>query len=197
MVHDRHLSPVKFLLHLLLMTALSALAGAAWVAHRPVSVTAVPEAKAGAKPRDLVDHLKQAAIKGSGIVEINEAELNRHLQRVLTARIEPPLTRWARFTALSADLEPDVAHLTMVWDVMGHPKTATVDLRVERQEKVFRVEVTGGAYGHLMVPRGLLRPLAPVLRHLSDVLNDEIQALFQMNEVSVAQNKLVLDPRFP
>lgn len=179
------------------MTALSALAGAAWVAHRPVSVPALPVTKAGAKPRDLVDDLKQAAIKGSGMVEISEVELNRHLQKVLAARVQPPLTRWVRFAALHVDLEPEVARLNLVWEVSGHRSTATLDLKVERQEKVFRVEVVGGAYGHLTVPRGFLRPLAPVLRRLSDVLNDEIQALFQMNEVSVAQNKLVLDPRFP
>ncbi len=195
MVHDRQ--SVKFLFHFLLMTTLSALAGAAWVAHRPAPVPVPVVPKAGAKPRDLVDDLKQAAIKGSGIVEISEGELNRHLGRVLTAQVQPPLSDWAKFEVLHVDLEPDVANVTLVWDVKGHRSTATVALKVVRLEKVFRVEVVGGAYGHLPVPRGLLRPLAPALRGLSDVLNDEIQALFQMNEVAIAQNKLVLDPHFP
>ena len=180
------------------MTALSALAGAAWVAHRPAPVKAQPDVvKAGVKPRDIMDELKQAAIKGSGMVEINEGELNRHLGRVLTARVTPSLGGWVKFDRLHVDLEPEVAHVTMMWDLHGHRSTATVDLKVERREKVFRIEVIGGAYGHLAVPRGFLRPLVPALRGLSEALHEEIQALFQMNEVTVAQNKLVLDPRYP
>jgi hypothetical protein len=35
------------------------------------------------------------------------------------------------------------------------------------------------------------------LQSLSETLHEEIQALFQMNEVRIAQDKLVLDPRFP
>jgi len=159
---------------------------------------APPEAvKAGAKARDIMDDLKQAAIKGSGIVEINEGELNRHLGRVLDARVAPSLGQWVKFERLNVDLEPEVAHITMMWDLHGHRSTATVDLKVERLEKVFRIEVVGGAYGHLAVPRGLLRPLVPALRGLSEALHEEIQALFQMNEVTFAQNKLVLDPRYP
>ncbi len=179
------------------MTALSALAGAAWVAHRPAAIRTFDSAKPGAKTHDLVDELKQAAIKGSGIVEINEAELNRHLGRVLTAKMAPALAQAVKFDRLNVDLEPETAHVTFVWNMLGHPSTATVDLKVQRLEKVFRVEVVGGAYGHLRVPRGFLRPLAPALRGISEALHDEIQALFQMNEVTFAQNKLVLDPRFP
>ena len=195
MVHVARL--VKFLFHLLLLTLLSALAGAAWVAHRPADMSVPEVGRPGAKPRDLVDDLKQAAIKGSGLVEVGEAELNRHLAKVLGSQVPASLAAWARFERLKIDIEPDMAHLTLAWEVAGHRSTATVDLRVVRLEKVFRIEVVGGAYGHLQVPRGLLRPLAPVLRGLSDVLHEEITALFQMNRVTFAQNKLVLDPRFP
>ena len=181
----------------MLLTALSALAGAAWVAHRPVTVPTGVAVKKGNKHRDLVDDLKQTAIKGSGVFEISEAELNRHLEKVLAAKIQVPLNRWVRFESLSMELEAEVAHLTIVWDISGHRSTATVDLSVKRLEKIFRVEVVGGAYGHLKVPRGLLRPLYPALRGLSEVLQEEIQALFQMNQVRVAVDKLVLDTRFP
>jgi hypothetical protein len=194
-VHDQR--PVKFLFHLLLLLALSALTGAAWVAHRPAVLQASAALKEGTKPRDLVDDLKQAAIKGSGIVEISEAELNRHLSKVLTARMKAPLDQWASFDHLHLDLKTDVASATLAWKVAGHLSTVTVDLSVARLDKVFRIEVVGGAYGHLQVPRGLLRPLAPALNGLSMALEEEIQALFQMNQVRVAEDKLVLDPRFP
>ncbi|MDZ4289061.1 MAG: hypothetical protein U0984_13925, partial [Prosthecobacter sp.] len=104
--------------------------------------------------------------------------------------------RWVKFQRLAVDLEPELAHVTLVWDVQGHPSTVTVDLRILRNEKSFRVEVLGGSYGHLQVPRGMLRPLAPMLETLSRALEPDIQALFQMNQVRVAKDKLVLDPRF-
>ena len=194
-MHDRR--PVKFLFHLLLLIALSALTGAAWVAHRSVVVLTETAVKEGGKYRDLVDDLKQTAIKGSGVIEISEAELNRHLAKVLAAKMQGPLSRWVRFESLSMELGADVAHATLTWDISGHRSTATVDLNVKRMEKIFRVEVVGGAYGHLKVSRGLLRPLSPALRSLSEVLQEEIQALFQMNQVRIAEGKLLLDPRFP
>jgi hypothetical protein len=42
-----------------------------------------------------------------------------------------------------------------------------------------------------------MRPLRPALISLSAVLKEEIQALFQMNQVRIAEGKLSLDPRFP
>jgi hypothetical protein len=188
---------VRFLFYLLLTATLSALTGAAWVAHRPALIKPHQELKGNAKPRDLVDDLKQAVIKGSSLVEISEGEVNRHLARVLSAKANVRLDSWVKFERLHVDLKPEVAEVTLVWDMHGHRSTATVDLTVSRLEKVFRVEVTGGAYGHLRVPRGLLRPLSPALQSLSETLHEEIQALFQMNEVRIAQDKLVLDPRFP
>ncbi|HYF35569.1 MAG TPA: hypothetical protein VD994_09795 [Prosthecobacter sp.] len=189
---------MRFLFHLLLLVGLSALAGAAWVAHRPVAVaplTPAPPAK-GNRPRDVVDELRQAAIKRSAPLEISEQDLNRHLASVLAGPVREPLGEWAKFERIAVELEPDLARLTLVWDVHGQRSTVTVDLTVERQEKSFRVQVVGGSYGHLEVPRGLLRPLAPMLRKLSQALEPDINALFQMNQVRVAKDKLVLDPRF-
>jgi hypothetical protein len=193
-VHDDH--PVKFLLNLLLTTALSALAGAAWVAHRPLTLPAVVVKEPG-KATDMLDDIKQATIKGSAEIEISEAELNRHLEKVLTARMADAFGKSVRFEKLHLNLDPGVAHATLAWDIAGNRQTATVDLTVTHLDKVFRVEVVGGAYGHLQVPRGLMRPLRPALMSLSTTLKEEIQTLFQMNQVRIAEGKLSLDPRFP
>ncbi|MBV6497949.1 MAG: hypothetical protein CJBNEKGG_00163 [Prosthecobacter sp.] len=195
LVHDP--GPVRFLSHLILMTALSALSGAAWVAHRPAPIPSLPEARPEGRQRDLVDDLKQASIKGAGILEVSQAEINRHLARVLTARTDESLGSRVKLEAVRVELLEDLAKVTVVWNVLGHRSTVTLDLAVNRLEKVFRIEVVGGAYGHLPVPRGMLRPLAPVLRGLGEALRPEIQALFQMNQVTIAPGKLLLDPRFP
>lgn len=188
---------MKFLFHLLLLIGLSALTGAAWVAHRPTAIAPVEPAKPGARQRELVDDLKQAAIKRSAVFEVSEAELNRHLAKTLKGNLPLPAGEWATFERLALELEPEIAHATLVWKVRNHLSTATVDFRIARQEKSFRVEVVGGRYGHLEVPHGLLRPLAPALEKLATTLQEEIQALFQMNQIQLAQDKLVLDPRFP
>jgi hypothetical protein len=193
-VHDDY--PVKFLLNLLLMTALSALAGAAWVAHRPRALPTVILKDHG-KAVDMTDEIKQAVIKGSAEIEISETEINRHLEKVLTARMAASLEKSVRFEKLHFDFDPGIAHATLVWDIAGQRQTATMDLAITHLDKVFRVEVIGGAYGHLQVPRGLMRPLRPALISLSTVLKEEVQALFQMNQVRIAEGKLLLDPRFP
>lgn len=193
-MHD--LRPVKFLLHLILLGALSALTGAALVAHRPADLPSPAQPKEGSRPRDLVDELRQAAIKGSSVVEVTEDELNRHLKKVLTSRTKAPLNDWVQWEALAFQLKPDVAQMHIAWRVADHRSTATIDFGLKRLDKVFRIEVLGGSYGHLQVPRGFLRPVMPALKSLAIVLEQEIQALFQMNQVRVADGKLVLDPRF-
>lgn len=195
LVHDP--GPVRFLSHLFLMTVLSALSGAAWVAHRPAILPPLPEPRHEGRHRDLVDEMKQASIKGAGVLEVSQAEINRHLARVLAASLHESLGGRVKMEAVRVDLQDELAHVIVVWNVLGHRSTVTVDLAVKRLEKVFRIEVAGGAYGHLPVPRGMLRPLAPVLRGLGEALSPEIQALFQMNQVNIARGKLLLDPRFP
>lgn len=189
--------PVKFLLNLCLLVALSALAGAAWVAHRPGTLPPVEPPRPGARQRELVDDLKQAAIKRSAVFEISEAEINRHLAKTLTARMARESGQVVHFERLAVKLEPDKARLILAWNLKGHLSTAEVDFRINRQDQAFRAEVVGGAYGHLRVPHGLLRPLNPALEKLAKALREEIQALFQMNQIQIAQDKLVLDPRFP
>lgn len=188
---------VKFLFHLLLLATLSALTGAAWVAHRALPLPDVPPARQEGRQRDLVDELKQASIKGAVVTEVTEAELNRHLARVLAGKMQDSLGGRVKFEALRVQFTPGVARVILAWKVMGWRSTAAVDLTVRRLDKVFRVEMAGGSYGHLEVPRGLLRPLAPALGGLARVLQPEIQALFQMNQITIAQGRVLLDPRFP
>lgn len=171
--------------------------GAAWVAHRPVDLVPIEAPKPGARQRELVDDLKQAAIKRSALFEIGEAEINRHLAKTLAGKLSSPAEQWGDFESLQVKLDQDIAHATLSWIIQGHRQTATIAFRVERLDQTFRVEVIGGQYGHLKVPHGLLRPLTPAMEKLAIVLQEEIQALFQMNQIRIAQGKLLLDPRFP
>ncbi|WP_395747229.1 hypothetical protein [Prosthecobacter sp.] len=187
---------IRSLFKILRFLGVSLLAGAAWVAHRPAELpkTAAPSA---AKADDLLDSLHQTTIKRTAVIEISEADINRHLMTTLAGKIPGMLGGWVAFDGARVDLEPDSARVVLIWKIHGYTRTASVDLAIHRDEKNFRVEVLRGAYGHLQMPRGMMRPLDPSLRALADALAPEIRALFQMTQITIAKDKLVLDPRFP
>ncbi len=187
----------RFLLQSLRLTLLSALGGAAWVAHRPEALPpSAPVAESG-KEIDLLDDLRQAAIKRATVVTITEADLNRYLASKLPNRVLGTMERAFSLHGVRVDLEPGVAHVILVWDIYGYTRTARVDLAIERIDDHFHVEMLGGAFGHLRLMRGLMRPLFPTLDTVTDALDQEIQALFQMTQITLAKDKLVLDSRFP
>ena len=181
---------------ILRLVLLSALGGAAWVAHRPEPLPAAAPLVEKAKAPDLLDDLRQASIKRAGIIEVKEADLNRYLSSILPGRLGSTLESWMKIVDARADLEPGKARIILVWNILGHPRTASVDLVVQRVGDHFHVEMLGGALGHLGLPRGFMRPLDPALRVVADALDPEIRALFQMTQITVAKDKLVLDSRF-
>lgn len=187
---------IRHLFQTLRLLGISLLAGAAWVAHRPADLPKVA-APSAAKADDLLDMMRQTTIKRAAVMEISEAEINRHLATTLAGKIPGVLGGWVAFDGARLDLEPDRARLFLIWKIQGYTRTTSVDLTISRDDKDFRVEVLRGAYGHLQMPRGMMRPLHPSLEALAEALEPEIRALFLMNKITIAKDKLVLDPRFP
>lgn len=193
---------MNFFLQLLQLLTFSALCGALWVAQRPIIDEAQPShpppptSENARRPRDVLDDLKQAAIKRSAIFEITEPDLNLHLNRVVSGDTTT-VASYVVFEHLYLRLHADEAHAILQWRVFGKPRTVSFTFRIVRLENRFRVTLTGGSYGHLRVPRGLMRPMLPALDSIGQVLSEEIQALFQMNQIQLAEGRLVIDPRFP
>lgn len=185
----------RFVFQTLRLLLLSALGGAAWVAHRPEALPDVAPEKG--READLLGDLNQAAIKRATVIELKETDLNRYLATTLNARISNVMGNGFRLNGARLDLEPGIARVVLVWMFYGHPRTASVDLVVRRVDDHFHVEMLGGAFGHLHLPRGMMRPLQPTLQVVADALDPEIRALFQMTQITVAKDKLVLDSRFP
>ncbi len=185
----------RFFFKLTRLLLLSALGGAAWVAHRPERLPAVAVEKV--REQDLLDELRQAALKRSSMLEIPEAALNRYLTAVLPQRVGSQMADWVRLQDTRVDLEDGRAHVVIAWDVRGFQRTASIDLAITRRGENFHVEVLSGAVGHLKLPRGLMRPLHPTLQVVADALDAEIRALFQMTQITLGKDKLVLDSRFP
>ncbi|MBL9129951.1 MAG: hypothetical protein JNG86_02055 [Verrucomicrobiaceae bacterium] len=187
----------RFLFQSLRLLALSALGGAAWVAHRAETLPPVAAPAEKGKENDVLGDLRQAAIKRTTIIEIKEAELNRYLAATLSTRIGGEMGQGFRLNGVRVDLEPGQARVVLVWEFYGHPRTASIDLVVRRVDDHFHVEMLGGAFGHLRLPRGMMRPLYPTLDTVTSALDQEIKALFQMTQITLAKDKLVLDSRFP
>ncbi len=190
---------MKLLRQIFLLLLLSALSGAVWVAHRPAHWSALDTtAPPRPPPLGVFEQMDQARIKRSAPFEISEARLNQHLQQQLQPLVsEPFLARWLRAEAPAIALKNDLAELRLRWTLGGHHLTdLTVQLRVLREADSFRIDILSGAYGRLRVPRGLLHPVKPLLAQLSAALQPEIDVLFQMNHIRIAEHKLLLDPRF-
>jgi len=185
----------RLLFNLLRLLLLSALGGAAWVAHRAETL---PELPAAAKPReqDVLEELRLAAIKRATAFEISEADINRHLAAVMPTRIGSRAEGWFRLQDTRVELEEGRAHVVIVWDVRGLRRTASIDLTIRREAENYHVEVLHGAIGHLRLPRGMMRVLDPTLRVITDALDAEIKALFQMTQITFGKDKLLLDSRF-
>ena len=190
---------LKTVRHSLLLLLFSSLTGAAWVAHRPALWPALQELDATKKPAlGVVDQLSQAAIKRSAPFEITEARLNQHLASQLKTRPRwAAASSWWRLEAPQFDLQEDLAVLRLRWHLADrHSCDLTVHLKLGQEAGQFRIEVVEGAYGRLRVPRGLLHPAKAVLAELAEVLRPEVEALFAMNQVIIAEDKLLIDPRF-
>ncbi len=187
---------IRHLLQTLRLLGISLLAGAAWVAHRPADLPKAAAPSAG-KADDLLDMMRQTIIKRAAVMEISEAEINRHLATTLAGKIPGALGGWVAFEGARIDLEPNNARLILIWKIKGYTRTASVDFAISRDDKDFHVVVLRGAYGHLQMPRGMMRPIYPSLEALAGALDPEIRALFQMTQITIAKDKLVLDPSFP
>jgi hypothetical protein len=184
------------LIQTLRLLVLSGLGGAAWVAHRPEILSFITPLVQKGKEFDLLDDLRQASIKRASLIEIHEPDLNRYLSATLPARLGSKLEKWVRLTDMRVDLEPGKAHVILVWELFGYRRTASVDLVIQRVGEHFHVEMLGGSLGHLRLPRGMMRPLEPALGTVAEALDPEIRALFQMTQITLAKDKLVLDSRF-
>ncbi len=190
---------MKALRHTLLLLVFSALSGAAWVAHRPAGWAELQRLDPKRKPPlGVLDQLGQAAIKRSAPFEISEARLNDHLRATLApAMAAGARNGWLTLECPQVDLQQDLAVLRLRW-LLGarHACELTVNLALSREDGFYRVEVMSGAYGRLRVPRGLLHPARNALARLAVALEPEINALFQMNQVRIVEDKLLIDPRF-
>jgi hypothetical protein len=147
-------------------------------------------------PPDLLGRMEQAAWRRNATVELTEADVNRYLARVISGRERGPTATAARFERVALDFEPGKCRVIFSWSVAGRDTaSATLDFTLQREGENFIVEPRQGSYGRLPVFRGMMCALMPAMESLCTALDDEIHAVFQMNQIKFDHDKVVLDPR--
>jgi hypothetical protein len=190
---------LRFLINVFLVLWMGLLTAAAIQSHRSADwskVKVTVPTKGREAPLDLLSHMEQVAWRRNASVEISEGEVNRYLARVISGRQHGPTSTAAKFERVALDFEPDQCRVIFSWNVSGHGTTsATLNFTLARNGENFVVEPHSGSYGRLPVFRGMMCALMPALDSLCVALNDEIRAVFQMNQIRFRQDKVFLDPR--
>lgn len=168
------------------------------------------------KARDLKVVLKNAIDRGYPLT-LTEQEINLYLKQTLAARQGGLLEKAVELKSVCVRLADGRAEIIMERSVMGKPMTLsmfvrvkqTLDVRgrtqtsVQREGGPFLPEVPrlaqfvkGGRFGSLVVPQGYLKLVVPAYGKLAKLYQDEIHLAFEeMSRITIAEDKLVLDPR--
>ncbi len=195
---------LRFLGNLLLTLWLAFLTAAAVESHRPAKLDGVegltPAAKANAP--DLLDRMEQAVWHRNNSLEITETDINRYLATAVSGSQKGISSSLASFDRVAINLiparkdRPQSCVLWFRWTSFGIPCTASMEFTLKRERENFVIEPVRGTFGRLPVFRGALTALIPGCRSLVTAFDEEIHALFQMNQITFVENKVVLEPRF-
>ncbi len=189
---------LRFLLNVLITAWLGFLAAAAIQAHRPANLSDVQGLDATEKPpaSDILDRIEQAIWRRNAPLELGEAEVNHYLASSLTGTQQYPSSLLTKFDRVAVSFKPGLCRVWLCWTIAGRPMTAALDFTVTRDKRNFVVEPCGGSLGRLTVFRGALATLIPSMRSLCHALDEEIHAVFKMNQIRFESHKIMLDPRF-
>lgn len=168
------------------------------------------------KARDLRAVLKNAVDKNYPVT-LTEDEINQYLRQTLAAKQGGLLEKQVALDGVSVRLEDGRAEIITERTIAGQPVTLSMYVRVEQTIDVKgkiktsiareggpylpqapRLErlVKGGRFGQLVIPQGFLLLVLPGFEKLAKVYETELHLGFEeMSRITLADGKLVLDPR--
>lgn len=194
---------IRFLGNLLLTLWLAFLVAVVVESHRPATFEGVQDlATAKSIAPDLLDRMEQSVWHRNQALEISEAEINRYLATAVSGSQKGLSSTWASFDRVAVNFlparkdRPQSCVVWFRWTSFGIPCTASIEFTLKREQSNYVIEPVRGTFGRLPVFRGALAVLIPGCRSLVGVFDEEIHTLFQMNQITFAENKVILDPRF-
>lgn len=204
------------LFFLILLAAACGLGAAVYQVAQPQDLSDIsgyaPLAK-GAPAREMKTVLQNSIDRGYPVT-LTESEINRWLERVLSAKQTGPLADRISLEGVFVRLDDGVAEIIMERKVMGRPFTVSMFLQIEQTQgpRGIRTEVLlhggpyheslpnpprGGRFGRLVVPQGFLILVLPAYQKLAAVFSEEIHLVEEMLRINIEKNRLVLNPREP
>jgi hypothetical protein len=194
---------IRFLGNLLLTLWLSFLVAAVVESHRPAALEGVQgldSAKVSAP--DLLDRMEQSIYHRNAPLDLSEAEINRYLATTVSGSQKGVTSHLAGFDRVALSFRPAQKNtpqscvVWFQWTSFNLPCTASIEFTLKREKNTYVIEPVRGSLGRLPVFRGALATLIPGCRSLCAAFDEEIHALFQMNQITFGKNKLMLEPRF-
>ena len=189
----------RFFIRLTTLMLLSALTAAAVLFHRADDLSKISRKPSQALEKiDLAEGITQVVIKQSGKQLLDEGDINHFLATRLKTQQEGPLAGTVQPLEVLCDLHEASGTLYFCWKGLSYPQQfqASVDFTVGRRGPDLVMDITGGHYGRLWVPKILLSPLRPALESLAAACQPELQAFLSLPKLGIAKEKLVLDPSF-
>jgi len=189
----------RFFIRLTTLMLLSALSAAAVLFHRADDLSKISRKPSQALEKiDLAEGITQVVIKQSGKQLLDEGDVNHFFATRLKLRQEGLTTDLAQPQEILCDLHEAGGTLYFCWKGVRYPQPfqASMDFTVGRRGPDLVMDVTGGHYGRLWVPKVLLSPLRQALKALAAACQPELNALLSLPKLSIAKEKLVLDPSF-
>ena len=181
-------------------------------------------AAVGKSSRNLKEVLKNSS-DGAYPLKLSEEEINLYLRDTLAFKQAGFLGEWVDIEDVAVRLEEDRAEVIIVRSVAGYPLTLSMYIRIEQIEqpdgrittRIFRnggpyqewlpKPGIGGRFGKLPVPEGFLLTVMPSFQQLAGVYREvpesgkrgkpvkEVDFIEDMARISIADGKLLLDPR--
>ena len=153
---------------------------------------------------DLLDRMEQSIYHRNAPMNLTEAEINRYLATTVSGSQKGITSRLAGFDRVALSFRPAQKNAAQScvawfqWTSFNLPCTASIEFTLKTREKHLRGRAGGVAsLGRLPVFRGCAGgTLIPACRSLCAAFDEEIHALFQMNQIAFQKNKVILEPRF-
>ena len=196
---------LRFLANILVTGWLAFLTAAAFESHRPADFSKVTglDTPPKASGPDLLDRIEQSVWNRNTPLVVTEAEANRYLANAIHGRQVGASRRLAEFDRIALSFHgeengsPAFCRVWLLWKSNNDEKrTASLDFTLRREKQQYVIEPQRGMLGRLPVFRGALATLVPGLDNLCSALDEEIHAIFQMNQIRFEKGRVLLDPRF-
>ena len=190
---------LRILIKVVILGFLSAYAAATILVHCPADLSKIRGyGSQGENSEDILGLLSSAVKTRNQTVAIREEEINNYIAAHLEATQEGYSGDYVDFKGVWVDFAKDKCVIYMEREAFGRRSTVGLELKISREGDKFLTQFTAAHFGRIKLPSGFLLLVKHSFdRLVKDVFPEEIELIFQMNQIKFDEDRMVLDPRFP